>query len=103
MSEIDLTILRNAEQIENQRSFAELLGFSIGKTNYVLKGLIGKGLLKAERFVNSDNKTSYRYVLTPSGVAERIRLTEAFIQRKKQEYEALQRDLEILIQEGKQP
>lgn len=103
MSETELTILRNAEQIENQRSLAELLGFSIGKTNYVLKGLIAKGFLKAERFVNSENKVGYKYVLTPSGIAERIRLTEAFIQRKKQEYEALQRDLEILIQEGKQP
>ena len=41
-----------------------------------------KGLIKAERFKRSDNKLGYRYVLTPSGLAERIRLTEAFIERK---------------------
>ncbi|MFY9180516.1 MAG: MarR family EPS-associated transcriptional regulator [Venatoribacter sp.] len=96
MNEIDLQTLCLAPQEPSQRSLAEKLGFSIGKTNYILKGLIEKGYIKAERFINSDNKAGYRYVLTPSGIKERIRLTEAFIERKKHEYEELKRDLEEL-------
>lgn len=96
MNETELIILRSTDKSFNQRSLAQKLGFSIGKTNYILKGLIGKGYIKAERFINSENKAQYRYLLTPAGVKERVRLTEAFIQRKKQEYEELQKDLEQL-------
>lgn len=88
-----LQTLKHAPNEPNQRSLASQLGFSIGKTNYVLKALMAKGLIKAERFACSDNKLAYRYVLTPSGVQERIRLTETFIQRKKQEYEQLTAEL----------
>lgn len=91
-----LQVLKHAPNSSTQSSLAAALGFSIGKTNYVLKGIMEKGWIKAERFINSDNKTGYRYVLTPSGIAERIRLTEAFIERKKQEYEELQKDLQEL-------
>lgn len=95
-----LNTLKHAPVEQNQRSLSERLGFSIGKTNYILKGLIEKGLLKAERFAKSDNKLGYRYVLTPQGVQERIALTEKFIKRKKQEYEQLEKEL-IELQEQK--
>lgn len=36
----------------------------------------------------------YRYLLTKEGLAEKIRLTETFIERKKKEYEELQKELE---------
>ena len=75
---------------------AKTLGFSLGKTNYILKAVIEKGLIKAERFATSDNKLAYRYVLTPAGIQERIRLTEKFIARKKAEYEQLSAELEQL-------
>lgn len=35
-------------------------------------------------------------MLTPKVIAHRIRLTEAFINRKKSEYEELEKDLEYL-------
>lgn len=95
-TETQLNTLRYAPEANSQQSLAKKLGFSLGKTNYILKGVIEKGWIKAERFVNSDNKASYRYVLTPSGVKARIELTEAFIERKKQEYEELQQDLKQL-------
>ncbi len=40
----------------NQRQLAELLGVSLGKTNYLLRALAEKGLLKARNFRNSQNK-----------------------------------------------
>jgi len=95
-TETHFKVLQNAPLAASQRSLAKKLGFSVGKTNYILKALIEKGHLKAERFINSNNKLAYRYVLTPSGLQTRIRLTEKFIHRKKEEYEALQKELEKL-------
>lgn len=92
-TELELNILRHAPRAESQTSLAGALGFSVGKTHYVLNALIDKGLIKAERFSKSNNKLGYRYVLTPEGIAQRIRLTEQFIQRKQQEYQQLQNEL----------
>jgi len=92
-SENHLQALRHVSKHPNQRSLAQSLGFSVGKTNYIVKCLMQKGLVKAERFAHSDNKRNYRYVLTPKGITERIKLTENFIERKKQEYELLQQEL----------
>ena len=95
-TEVYLKALQNASNAANQRTLAQKLGFSVGKTNYILKALTAKGYLKAERFINSNNKAAYRYVLTPKGLQERIRLTEKFIARKKREYEVLQNELSEL-------
>lgn len=92
-SETRLKTLRYISTEPNQRTLAQKLGFSIGKTNYLLKALIEKGLVKAERFAQNPNKLGYRYVLTPQGIRERIELTERFIQRKREEYEQLTQEL----------
>src|SRR5699024_6416114 len=96
MDESTLQALRLAPQEKNQRVLAKKLGFSLGKTNYILKGLVEKGYIKVERFMASDQKAVYRYVLTPKGIRHRISLTEAFIKRKKIEYEELEKDLKKL-------
>src|SRR5690625_1883788 len=96
-TETHFKVLQNAPLATTQRSLAKKLGFSVGKTNYILKALVEKGHLKAERFINSNNKLAYRYVLTPSGLQARIKLTEKFIKRKKAEYETLQKELDELI------
>src|SRR5699024_4269672 len=95
-TELHLKALQQAPKAPNQRTLAQTLGFSVGKTNYILKALIARGHLKAERFINSDNKAAYRYVLTPKGLQARIQLTEKFIERKRREYEVLQEELEQL-------
>lgn len=100
-SEQQLHALRQVSQHPNQRSLAQSLGFSIGKTNFILKSLVEAGLVKVERFAHSENKLNYCYVLTPQGLTQRIELTEKFIQRKKQEYDLLQQELHEL-QSGNQ-
>lgn len=97
-TEVLLQTLQKAPEAPSQTVLASWLGFSVGKTNYILKSVIAKGLLKAERFASSDNKQAYRYVLTPSGMQERIRLTQKYMQLKKNEYEQLSADLERLRQ-----
>jgi len=94
-NELHLNILRKIETIEDQKTLAEELGFSVGKINYVLKNLMEKGLVKTERFLKSDNKRGYRYLLTPQGIEQKITLTKKFIEIKKKEYEELQMDLQI--------
>jgi EPS-associated MarR family transcriptional regulator len=66
----------------NQRQLAELLGVSLGKTNYLLRALLDKGLLKARNFRNSQNKLAYAYLITPSGLAEKAALTRGYLDRK---------------------
>ena len=79
--ELELNILRKAESIENQRTLADELGYSVGKINYVLNALIEKGLIKVENFATAENKKKYKYILTEKGFREKILLTEKFIKR----------------------
>ena len=70
--EIELKILRSVDKVTSQRTIADEIGYSLGKVNYVLKNLIDKGLIKTQRFVNSENKIQYKYLLTPKGIKEKI-------------------------------
>jgi EPS-associated MarR family transcriptional regulator len=94
--ELTLSILRKSESIKSQPSLAKELGLSVGKVNYVLKALIQKGFIKVENFANSKQKKNYKYLLTKKGIEEKIKLTEKFIERKKQEYEELQKEIESM-------
>jgi len=43
----------------NQRDLADALGVSLGKTNYCLKALLDKGMLKMQNFQSSKKKLAY--------------------------------------------
>ena len=89
-----LQILRAIKADITQPSLAKDVGFSLGKVNFILKALIEKGLVKSERFIASNHKMKYNYLLTDDGIKEKMTLTKKFIDRKKTEYEELQRELE---------
>ena len=91
--ELELEILKNITNTQNQKSMAQEIGYSVGKVNYVLKALIKKGLIKSEKFLNSNKKLQYKYLLTEDGIKEKIDITEQFIKRKKEEYENLQSEM----------
>lgn len=86
-----LAVLRLLEQRPelSQRELSETLGLSLGKAHYVLHSLLDRGLVKAGDFRRSDNKMAYAYVLTPTGLREKMRLTRAFLLRKEVEFEQL--------------
>jgi EPS-associated MarR family transcriptional regulator len=92
--ELELAILESIENSPNQKTLANNIGYSVGKINFVLKGLVEKGCVKVDRFLNSKKKYQYKYLLTKEGIQQKIDLTESFIQRKKQEYDKLQANLE---------
>ena len=80
----------------SQRQIAAELGASVGAVNYCLRALTEKGQIKVGNFRSSSNKTRYAYILTPRGIAEKTRLTSAFLKRKMAEYEALKVEIEAL-------
>ena len=88
-------VLRKIQKkpISSQRELAEELGFSLGKLNYCLKALKGKGLIKINNFKKNPNKLNYFYALTPKGISEKTKLTINFMKRKMQEYDELKAEL----------
>ncbi len=90
-----LRLLEATPQI-NQRELAQALGVSLGKTNFCLKALLDKGLLKMQNFQNNKQKLAYAYLLTPKGIAEKAALTNRFLKRKMEEYESLKAEIETL-------
>ncbi|RBO85749.1 MarR family EPS-associated transcriptional regulator [Marinomonas aquiplantarum] len=96
-------ILKELEQDPDisQRELAKRLGISLGKTNFCLKALVEKGLIKAENFKKNTNKVGYLYLLTPKGIEEKVSLTQRFLKRKVVEYEALEKEIEQLRDEVK--
>jgi EPS-associated MarR family transcriptional regulator len=83
----------------SQRELSLALGLSLGKTHYVLHALLDKGLVKAGNFRRSDRKLAYAYVLTPTGLREKLRLTQAFLARKETEFIALKATIAALKSE----
>ena len=85
----------------SQRDLAGALGVSLGKTNYCLKALLGKGFIKMQSFNKSPNKLAYAYLLTPTGIAEKAGLTVRFLERKVAEFDSLTLEIEALKSEVK--
>ena len=83
----------------SQREMADALGISFGGINYCLNALIDKGLVKIHNFSQNQNKFGYAYLLTPSGISEKAKLTGNFLKRKLQEYEALKAEIKALKSE----
>lgn len=84
----------------SQRDAARELGVSLGKINYCLRALIGKGWIKAGNFRNSQNKAAYMYLLTPRGLEQKASLTLEFLNVKLAEYEALRAEIEQMRREA---
>lgn len=83
----------------SQRELARALGISLGKTNYCVRALLDKGLIKMQNFRNSSNKLAYAYLLTPAGIAAKADLARRFLQAKRTEYEALKQEIARLERE----
>lgn len=83
----------------NQRQLSLAVGLSLGKTHYLLKELIGRGLIKASKLQRSEKKLGAAYLLTQSGVKEKISITKKFLAAKERELESLRYEIEKLKKE----
>jgi len=84
----------------SQRDLAVAMGVSLGKTNYCIKALLDKGLIKMQNFRNNQNKLAYAYLLTPAGVEEKACIAMRFLKYKVQEYERLRAEIVELQREA---
>ena len=101
--DIRLDLLRRLESNPEytQRELSQEMGVSLGKVNYCMKKLTEKGWVKLTNFNRNPNKMCYVYLLTPSGVEEKTRLTFSFLKRKIKEYEMLKDEISKLKQDTK--
>ena len=53
-----------------------------------------------QNFKSNKRKLAYAYLLTPAGIAEKAALTQRFLTRKMEEYDALKAEIEQLKQEA---
>tara|TARA_B100000029_G_C16887392_1_gene709047 strand:+ start:161 stop:460 length:300 start_codon:yes stop_codon:yes gene_type:complete len=90
-----LNVLRKIKENPDfsQRQLANELGFSLGKLNYCLKALKGKGLIKINNFRKSPKKLNYLYILTPKGISAKTKLTLNFMKKKMKEYDELKKEI----------
>jgi len=93
----DLKLLEAVEQDSRitQRSLATQLGIALGLTNIYLKRLVRKGYIKCVN-VQSNRIT---YLITPRGIAEKVRLTYEFMDYSLHLYGEVRQHLRSVIQE----
>ena len=82
-----------------QRSLARTLGVSLGKTNYVLSGLVDKGIIKVRKLTNRPGSIRWQYVLTPEGIQEKVRITRDYLVGRMAQFEAMQKEIDELNRE----
>ncbi len=80
----------------SQRSLAREFNISLGSINFCFRALVEKGWVKVQNFSNNKHKLGYAYLLTPSGISEKSKLTARFLKRKIIEYEALKEEIDQL-------
>jgi EPS-associated MarR family transcriptional regulator len=102
--DIRLDLLRKLESSPQftQRELAREMGVSLGKINYCMKKLTEKGWVKLTNFTHNPNKMGYVYLLTPSGIDEKSRLTFSFLKKKVIEYEILKKEINALKLESEE-
>ena len=100
-NQIKYQLLKSLEKDANltQRQLSKELGISLGKVNYCIQSLIQKGFVKIYNFKNSKHKIQYSYLLTPTGIEEKTKLTIKFLKTKTKEYEVLKKEVEKLKNE----
>jgi DNA-binding Lrp family transcriptional regulator len=93
----DLKLLEavEADSRVTQRGLSTQLGIALGLTNVYLKRLVRKGCIKCVN-VQSNRIT---YLLTPRGIAEKLRLTYEFMDYSLHLYGEVRRHLRTVIRE----
>jgi EPS-associated MarR family transcriptional regulator len=87
-----LRMLSNGSHF-NQRQLSKELGFSLGKTNYLLKSLAQIGLIELKNFSTKNKKSKkVKYFLTKKGLKHKIDLTYKYMKKKETEYQELKRE-----------
>jgi len=91
-----LSELHNSPNL-TQRQLSKSLDISLGKTNYLVKQLIKKGIVKMKNFSRDPGKLGkVKYILTGKGLGQKVKLTYHFLKRKEAEFNKLKAEWEKL-------
>jgi EPS-associated MarR family transcriptional regulator len=91
-----LRLLSNNDEL-SQRDISRHLDISLGKTNYLLKALAKKGLIKIKNFATREKKLKkIQYMLTKTGLEEKAKLTYYFLKKKEKEYLEFKKEAEYM-------
>jgi sulfate adenylyltransferase len=77
----------------SQRATAEAIGVSLGTLNTHLRALVDAKLIEISDRQGPDKRQRFAYALTTLGAATKVRLTDHFLARKLDEYNALHAEL----------
>ncbi|MEP3346486.1 MAG: bifunctional sulfate adenylyltransferase/adenylylsulfate kinase [Litoreibacter sp.] len=77
----------------SQRATATALGVSLGRLNSLLRAATDAGFVKKSDRAGPDKRQRFEYALTPRGGSTKNQLTNAFLKRKFEEYDALHAEL----------
>ncbi len=96
----DLEILThiNDNPDTTQADLATQLGVAVGSVNWYVKRLINKGYIK----VTQMQRRRLRYLLTPTGITEKTRLTKQFMQASLKWYRLAREDSKEYLKQIKQ-
>ena len=98
-----LRLLSSNEDL-SQRDISGHINISLGKTNYLLKALASKGLVKVKSFISKGQKLpKVKYILTPKGIDQQAHLTYYYLKIKEKEYFDLKREAENMVPSKGQP
>jgi EPS-associated MarR family transcriptional regulator len=95
---IDYKLIREIQDnpAHTQRSLAKKLGISLGKVNYVLTGLIHKGLIQVKKIKDHPAKIRWHYVLTPKGMKEKAKIARNYLVYRMREFDRIQQEIQEL-------
>jgi len=99
---LDIEARRNLEALEaiaenghiTQRTLASKMGMALGLTNIYLRRLVRKGYVKCVNVKSS----RLRYLLTPTGISEKTRLTYEFMEYSLQLYRQVRQHLRVVLE-----
>ena len=84
-----------------QRDLSNHLGMSLGKTNYLLKVIIKRGLVSIKHFAKGGQQANkLKYYLTKKGIETKLRYTYYYLKHKEEEYLKLKEEAEEIANGG---
>jgi len=89
--------------VSTQRTLAESLGISLGKTNALVRALVARRLVAVVTVRGNPGRTTAVYRLTPKGIVMKATLTHRVLLWKMKEYDQLQKEIDALACEAGAP
>ena len=98
---IEYKLLKEIETnpTHTQRTLAQKLNVSLGKVNYLLGGLVDKGIIKAQKLTNDPQNIRWSYLLTPKGIKEKVKISRDYLARRLKEFDEIQEEIVLLKRE----